>query len=132
MENGWIKLHRKILESEVASYDGQTFAAFVTLLLRVNFRQGWFQGMPVLPGQMITSREKLAAMWGVSVQRARTILHRLELADAITVKSTNRFTLVSVCNWETYQNGVAADQPASNQPATSQQPQYKKNKKGRS
>lgn len=61
----------------------------------------------------------------MSEQEMRTSLEHLKSTNEITIKSTNRFSVITVCKWEEYQidnKNQPAKQPAhqqtSNQQAT--------------
>jgi biotin operon repressor len=127
MSNGnWIKLHRKMLEWEWYD-DINTCRLFIHLLLRVNWEPKKWHGIDVLPGQIITSREKLSAETGLTQQAIRTALNRLKSTNGITNESTNNFSLITVINWESYQSygqqstNETTSELTSEQPATNQQ-----------
>ena len=68
----------------------------------------------------------------MSEQTIRTCLKNLEQLGNISIKSTNRFSVLTVCNWELYQETdteinqqVTSKSPASNQQVTT----YKNDKK---
>ena len=76
-------------------------------------------------GQFVFGRKIAESEIGLSQQKIRTCLKNLEKMKILTSRSTNRFTLVTVINWENYQSdkkNQPADQPAINQPSTSSQP----------
>ena len=55
----------------------------------------------------------------MSVQEVRTAMNHLELTGHITRKSTNRFSIVTIANWELYQ--LEDEQPTNNQQTTNKQ-----------
>lgn len=69
-------------------------------------------------GQVITGRLTLSNETGISEQSIRTCLKRLESTGEIMQKSTNKFTIITVCNYDNYQQ----DEPATNQQLTNNQP----------
>lgn len=77
-------------------------------------------------GQVVIGRNKLADETGLSVQQVRTALELLKKLSIITCKATNKCTVVSIVNWDTYQNNHPApnqqDNQQSNQRPTSAQP----------
>lgn len=111
--NGYIKLHRKIMEWEW--YDDPTvMRTFLHLLLKANHREKIWRGIQVQPGQLITSYAHLSQETGLSKQQVRTALDKLESTQEITRKATNKYTTINVLNWGTYQE----DEPASNTQTT--------------
>lgn len=132
---GWLYLHRKILDWEWYG-ETNTFRIFLHLLLTANFKPKKWQGIEILRGQTIISREKLAKTLRISPQTIRTCLTRLKSTREITIKSTNRFSIITLINYEKYQkmkNYQPANQPTNqqtiNQQSTSNQPHYNKDNK---
>lgn len=102
MNNGWITLHRKMLDWEWYD-DINVKTLFLHLLLTVNHKDKRWQGEEVKRGQTITSFESLANETGISKQSIRTSLNKLKSTCEITCQSTNRYTLITVINYDTYQ-----------------------------
>jgi hypothetical protein len=127
---GWIKLHRLLQKWEWYN-DSQTLHIFITILLNANHEDGKWRGHTVKRGQWITGRKKLSEITGVSERSIRTILVRLTNSGELTIKPTNKFSLITVVNWDSYQiDDNQSDQlDASNRPATDQQPTTNKNDK---
>jgi uncharacterized phage protein (TIGR02220 family) len=75
-----------------------------------------------MPGEMITGRKLLAKDLRVSEQSVRTCLHRLQTIENLTIKSTNKFSIISVTNWDRYQFQDGAINHQINQCLTSNQP----------
>lgn len=101
--NGYIKLHRKMEEWEW-SKEPNTFLLFIHLLLLASWKDSRWQGQDVVRGSLITSLSHLAEITGLSVQNVRTSLDHLKSTGEITVRSTNRFTVVTVINYGFYQD----------------------------
>lgn len=128
-DTGWIKLHRKITEWEWYQ-DGNTFRLFVHLLLTANHRPQRWQGITIERGQVAIGRKTLSERTGLSEQSIRTSLGRLKSTSEITIKSTNKFSIITICNYELYQQQEILNQPA-NQPTSSQQVTTNKNDKNK-
>lgn len=85
------------------------------------------QKITLKPGQMIVGRQKLALDLNMSEQNVRTCLSSLESFGNITIEPTNKFSVITVVNWESYQsfeedfNQQANQQLTSGSPATNQQ-----------
>ena len=122
MENGgWIKLHRKFLNWEWSD-SPEMVGLFVHLLLEANHEERKWHGQTILRGQVLTSRDRLAKLTGLSVQQVRTCLNRMEQTGEISRKTTNKFTLVTVSNYDRYQVNDEVEQPTNNQQPTINQP----------
>ncbi len=129
-KTGWIKIHRKMQEWEWYD-DSDTKALFLHLLLTANREDGVWHGIKVKRGQVVTGRKMLAEMLGISEQKIRTCIKRLKSTNEITSKSTNKFTIITLINYDTYQkkekgsnqqiNQDSNQQSTSNQPAINQQ-----------
>jgi hypothetical protein len=117
MSNGWIKIHRKILEWEWYD-DANTFKLFVHLMLTANHAPKKWRGQVIERGQKLTSRAKLSTETKLSERQIRTCLSRLKATNEVTIKATNKQTVITLCQYETYQvNETTSDQHNDQQPA---------------
>jgi hypothetical protein len=100
--NGWIKLHRQFLEWEW--YDTPEMVhVFIHLLLSANHEAKKWHGVDIDRGSFLTSLPKLSQSLHISQQVLRTCLNRLKSTNEITVKSTNKYSLITICKYDTYQ-----------------------------
>lgn len=100
--NGWIKLHRSILDWEW--YDEtNTFKVFLHCLLRANHKDKNWRGQTIKVGSFITSYSNLAVECKLSTQQIRTALDKLKHTKELTIKTTNKYTVVTICKYESYQ-----------------------------
>ena len=135
MCNGWIKLHRKILDWEWFT-SPSTLQLFIYLLLRANKEDKKWRGILIKRGQLVTSVATISEETKLSTQQVRTSLNRLKSTNEITSKTTNKFTLVTVCKYESYQpyeeveqqTKQQALQQTNNKQITNKQQQHKNNK----
>ena len=74
MNQGWIKLHRALMDWEWYD-DIITRGIFIHCLLRANHTDANWRGMELKRGQFVTSLKHLADENGVSVQTLRTHLN---------------------------------------------------------
>ena len=126
--NGWIKIHRSILKWEWYQ-DSKMVHLFIHLLFEANFDDRKWRGMEIKRGQLVTGRKALSAATGISQQSIRTCLARLEHTGEITRKSTNKYSIITINNYNKYQIKENPSQPTINQQSTSNQPHNKKYKK---
>jgi hypothetical protein len=125
VDTGWVKLHRKFLAWEW--YDTPHMVhVFVHLLLNVNHEEKTWRGVSVKPGQVITGLHKLSQCTGISVRSIRTCLERLKLTNEIAIKSTNKFSIIMIINWDSYQvdkkkNDTHNDKPSDKRRASNRQ-----------
>lgn len=118
---GYIKLFRKLREWEWYG-EPSMLALWVHLLLRANWEDAEWRGIPVPRGSFVASLSALAAETGLSVSQIRLCLKRLAASGQITVQSSNKYTLVTICKYEEYQvtqqDETAPKQPANNPKTT--------------
>lgn len=99
---GWIKIHRKMLDWEWYN-DNNTKVLFLHLLLTANHKDKKWQGKTILRGQKITSLQHLAKETRLTVQQIRTALNKLKSTNEITIKSTSKYTLITIEKYSDYQ-----------------------------
>ena len=78
-------------------------------------------GMGLKAGQFITSLNHLSEELGFSFQQIRTAIKKLESTGEITSKSTNKYTIITVVNWENFQSFEDESNTESNNPITNEQ-----------
>ena len=125
--NGYIKLYRKLIQWGWYQ-DNVVKSLFLHCLLMASFKDFTWMGNSLKAGQFITSYKSLADELGFSVQQVRTAIKKLESTEEITSKSTNKFTVITVLNWENYQIEDIVSNTVSNNPTTNEQ-QHRKNVK---
>lgn len=101
--SGWIKIHRKFLDWEWFN-KSESVHLFMYMLLKANHKDAKWQGNDVKRGQFISSLGNISNATGISVQSIRTILKKLEKTNEIEIKSTNQYTIVTICKYESYQD----------------------------
>lgn len=65
-------------------------------------------------GQLVSSRRILSAQTGISEQTIRTCLERLQSTHEITIKSTQRNSVITICNYDIYQGETEETNPQTN------------------
>lgn len=135
-KKGFIALQRKVLEWEWYN-DIPTKTLFIHILLKANFKDKNWQGHLVKRGELITGRKQLSQETGLSERQTRTALNKLQTTNEITIKATNRFSIITLVNYGLYQDKrEVADQPidqqkvqqkANNRPTERQQTTTTKN-----
>ncbi len=125
MENGYIKLWRKSLDSGLIQ-DHKTWVFWCWCLMKATWkpRKTLINHIMVSlqPGQFIFGREAAAKELNMSVQEIRTRVIQLVKYGNLTIKSTNRFSVITIINWDTYQPEENRINQQINQQLTSSQP----------
>ena len=122
MNGKWIKIFTKFLNWEWYK-DQNTKALFIHCLLKANWKDGKFEGHDIPRGSFVTGRKKLAQELGLSEQEIRTALKHLISTKELTIKKTNKFSIISIVKFEIYQqvNQQINQQLTNNHPTTNQQ-----------
>ena len=120
--SGFVAIPRGITSWEW--YDEpNTCRLFFHLLLTVNWERKKWRGVVVEAGSRITSISTLAEETGLSVQNVRTSVNHLKSTGYLTIKTTNKFSVVTVNNWSEINgsNKRANNQLTNNQQTTNKQ-----------
>ena len=102
---GWIKLHRKIIDWGWYKKP-QVKSLFIHLLICARHSAGECYGRKLHPGQLITSYSSLSRETGLSVQQVRTALKKLKSTNDIQRQTTTEYTIITITNWDEYQAEV--------------------------
>ena len=110
---GWIKVHRKLVDWEWYN-DINVKVVFLHLLLTANHKEKQWKGQTILRGQKLTSIEHLADDVGLTIQQTRTALKKLKSTHEITIKTTNKNTLITIEKFNNYQFEIDEDNKRNN------------------
>jgi hypothetical protein len=132
MNRGYIKQWRKIKEWEW--YRTPHMVHFFGHIVReANHKDGRWQGVDVKRGQIICGRKQLALDTGLSEQIVRTCIERLKSTSEITIRATNKFSIITIVKYEDYQpnekvlTSTSTSELTNNQPTINQQITTNKN-----
>lgn len=127
MSQGWIKLHRQILEHPRHS-DPYWLSVWIHLLLNATHKPiKALHGGKIIelkPGQLVTGRARFSRESGVSEQVIRRVFNQLQDDGQINQETTNTSSLITILNWEEYQEinqPTTNNQPTNNQQSTTVQ-----------
>lgn len=110
-QSGWVKLHRKIEDSDIA-HNYLLLGLWVTLLQWANYKETrieW-QGLPrkLKKGEILTSLTELAEFGGVDRRTASRWIFYLEQRESISIEKSPRGSklgmIISIRNYEKYNN----------------------------
>ena len=105
---GWIKLYRGLSAWEWWD-DPVMVKAFIAILFLCSSDQTSWHGVPLRAGEFVTSIGHLAQYLNVSFKQTRTILQRLQMTGEISIRTTNRCSIIYVVNWNLYQDQIQND-----------------------
>lgn len=120
VNGNWIKLSRSILEWEWYD-DTNTFRVFIDLLLNAQYKDSRYRGNLIKRGQLITSVEAISGRTGLSAQNIRTAIEHLQSTGEINKQSNKQFTLITICNYDTYQDNSEEGNKQTNKQVTNDQ-----------
>lgn len=141
--NGWIKLHRNMLDNPAVCKDAEHLAVWVFLLLNATHKpyDTMIGGKRVTlqPGQLVTSRKTLSDDLGISQSKVERIINLFKIEQQIEQQSFTTNRVISVLNWHKYQEAEQqsgqqsdSDRTASGQrPDTNNKERSKEQKNGR-
>lgn len=123
--NSWIKMYRSFLDWEWYP-DTNCVRLALHFILKANYRAKKWKGLIIDRGQLVTSRGQLSEETGLSETQIRTAIDKLDNCGFITKSGTRKYTIITVCNYDLYQQAQAGFdngcQPTDNQQITSKQP----------
>lgn len=126
--NGWIELHRALLENPVVMKSAEHCAIWNCLLLMATHtdRDVIFDGKRITlkRGQLITGRKALASLFHkqLSESKVQRILKDFEIEHQIEQQTCSQNRLITIVNWELYQkNEQPSEQQVNNDRTTSEQ-----------
>lgn len=102
MENGWIKLDRRILDWGWYK-DTNTKVVFLHLLLTAYIEDREYRGKTIHRGECITTIGEIAESVGISYEQARKALTHLKETNEITITRRSKSLEISITNYNKYQ-----------------------------
>ena len=126
----WIKIYDTLLTWRWA-HKPEYMAFAVHCLLRANPTPWKWEKYDFPMGSFVTSMVNFSAEVGITPKQYRTILKNLQDCGFLITKGANKFTLITICNFESYQENKSKKgkqkanegQPEGNQRANEGQPE---------
>lgn len=97
--NGFVKLPRNFLEWEWFD-DANTLKVYLALICLASFKDCRLKGYELKRGQAPVSLEILARRTNMTIRSVRTALKHLEMSGDIEIVHTNKFSVVTVKNYD--------------------------------
>ena len=102
----WIKLHRRLLENDLAS-DPSSLALWIHLLLMASHNKFMSvrgsSAVQIMPGEILTSRKKLSQKTGLSESKIERILKAFLAGKLIEQHGRSKYRVISIVEWSRYQ-----------------------------
>lgn len=115
MAKGWIKIDRGIMENWIYPKKRAftEYEAWLHLLLLANYSDSKIldngQLIEVKRGQVLTSQLQLSTEFGWSRNKVRRFSEMLENDGMLVQKTTRKYTILTICNYESYQGSGTTD-----------------------
>lgn len=121
MYDGWIKLHRKIIESPVFN-NPNLLKLWIWCLCKATHKEReevvGKQIVKLLPGQFVFGRLRAAETLHMNDRTVYDYMKMLEKLDMIRIDSNNKFSLITIENWAFYQYETSEIQQQNTQQYT--------------
>ena len=129
---GWIKIHRKILENPIICKDSDYLAVWIYLLLNATHKEipALFKGKKIIlqKGQLITGRKSMASQLKISESKIFRIINDYKSEQQIEQQTSNKNSLITILNWDKYQQIEQQNEQQMNNKRTTNEQQMNTNK----
>ena len=120
MQQGWLKIHRKILDNFL--WEDKPFSrgqAWIDLILIANHedKTTLFNGktIEIKRGQKITSLRQLGERWGWSISKVKYFFQQLKCEKMLEYKSDTKKTVYNIVNYNDFQETNKNDKNEKNE-----------------
>lgn len=125
---GWVKLHRCLIDSYVFA-NPTTLKIWMWILIRATNKKRFVPvtvgkgtvNVELLPGQFIFGRFKAEEELNIDGSTIYKHIQKLKDSENINIESNNHYTIITVCNWLTYQSKDEEDNHESNSQVTAKE-----------
>ena len=129
---GWIKIHRKILENPIICKDSDYLAVWIYILLNATHKEipALFKGKKIIlqKGQLITGRKSMSNYLRVSESKIYRIINDFKSEQQIEQQTSNQNSLITILNWDKYQQNEQQNEQQMNNERTTNEQQVNTNK----
>ena len=115
MSKGFMVIDRERLSDWQWLSDKNVYYAFTRMLFDANFEIKLWRNIVIERGQFVCGIDRYAAELGFSTQSLRTIIQKLKRSGDIDVKATNKFTIITICNYDSWCCKTCNDSDGSNE-----------------
>lgn len=129
---GWIKIHRKILENPIICKDSDYLAVWIYLLLNATHKEipALFKGKKIIlqKGQLITGRKSMSNQLKISESKIYRIINDFKSEQQIEQQTSNQNSLITILNWDKYQQIEQPNEQQMNNERTTDEQRVNTNK----
>jgi len=125
MQRGYIKVWRKTIDSGWLQ-NHKLCSFWLWCLLKATHQEYnqivGCQTVHLMPGEFVFGRKVAAKELKMSEQEIRTLVDSMRKRKNLTIKTTNKFSVISIVNWSAYQDDEFTINQQINQQLTNKQP----------
>ena len=124
----WFKLNRKIFDNPIVCKSHDMFFFWCWLLGHVCYEKTrvYFRGKDVelKPGELLTTIPQMQAECGLSSMQVRNFLKLLKANRQINTLKSNRNQVITILNWQQYQEKQQTKEQTKNRQRTDKEHSY--------
>lgn len=136
MDQGYVKLWRKTIQSQVFQNEG-LLKIWVWCLMKASYKNrciGFASGkggieIDIGPGQFVFGRDSAAKELKMDPSTVWKRINKLKNLENITIESNKQYSLITINNWATYQEENIESNSESNRQVTGKEQASNTNKK---
>ena len=129
---GWIKIHRKMLDNPIIGKDSDYLSVWIYLLLNATHKEipALFKGKRITlkQGQLITGRKSMSDKLKISESKIYRIINEFKSEQQIEQQTSNKNSLITILNWDRYQQNEQQNETQMNNKWTTTEQQVNTNK----
>ena len=136
MDNSFILLYRKSIDSRAFKNEG-LWKVWTWCLMKSSYKKRWVSvkvgraetEVEVMPGQFIFGRNSASKQLKMNPNTIWKRMQKLKTMQNLTIESNTKYSIISIINWDTYQNiENKGNIESNNQVTTKCQPSNTNNK----
>ncbi|MBU1019491.1 hypothetical protein KJ764_06010 [Patescibacteria group bacterium] len=108
MHRGWIKIHRKIMDSKYhflnSNREATRYEAWIDLIMIANHEDKWWNGVMCERGEIVYAQDWYAKRWGWHKSKVRRWFRDLEKEGSLIKENLTKTTRITIVKYEDYQN----------------------------
>lgn len=119
---GWIKIHRKMLDNPIICKDSDYLSVWIYLLLNATHKEipALFKKEKIIlqPGQLLTGRKTISKQLKISESKIYRIIKDFKSEQQIEQQTSNQNSLITILNWNRYQESEQQNEQQMNNKRT--------------
>jgi len=127
--DGYINIHRQLIDSPVFANPNH-LKIWIWILMKANFKDrtisvkigGGYTSVEIKRGQMIFGRHTAEEELGLSGSMIYRALQKFEEWQMLKITANNQFSIITVCNYDTYQSQQQESEQRVNSERTASEP----------